>query len=398
MLSEAFLKRVLMFIGVILSGLITLIFISTPDSLQVPVPDSVPSITTKSTLNREFDEAKQFFETSIQQSINGATLAAVISWSPNNKYILTNLRLTDQNGGRTKPYIMDLFQKKYVEVPNATWIDQASWAGSKLAYQTADGYAYFNIETGESKTFGKKVGTAPPVFSSDGSYIAYVEDGIVVYSLKANQSIKLTNGVTDMPALWRSDAKSLFIFSNPESSSQKATLSLLKIGTREKQFIIELPQPAKRAQWIMSDQSALLTLGADDGSYDYGYVVSNHDLTLVAETSEGIAFTSNRDKQVATLKGNKISVYNSTIIKTFEAKRSEKSRVVYFSLLPNNATFLVREKGTKYDSALLNLKTLVETTLEGMTVPYALISPNGRSAITVKDGNSSAQFIDISNR
>ncbi|MEN9582624.1 MAG: hypothetical protein RL641_578 [Candidatus Parcubacteria bacterium] len=385
-----------MFIGVILSGLITLIFISTPESLQVNVPDNIPTITTKSAQKREFDEAKKFFESSIKSKIPGASLAAVVSWSPNSKYILTDLRFADSASIRTKPYIFDLANKEYIEVPNTDWIDTASWAGSKVAYATESGFGVFDVATNTSETFGNSSENIDqPIISADGSYVAYADKGIMVYSLKASKSIRLTSNSEDVPALWKTDNKTILIYTASESKSAKATLVELHIGSRELTKITDLPQSPKRAQWVERDQLALFTLGHDDNSFDYTYDFSNDTLTLLAETSEGLAFTSTKDKEIATLKGNKISLYDNHAVKIAEAKRSEKSKVVNFSLVPSKSVFLIREKGKKYDSAIFNIDFAQETVLENLWLPYAIIAPNGKSAITVEEGNDAAHFIDI---
>ncbi|MBP9852046.1 MAG: hypothetical protein KBC67_02170 [Candidatus Pacebacteria bacterium] len=400
MVSESFLKRVLMFIGFILSGLITLIFISTPESLQVPVPDSVPTITTKSSLAREFDEAKLFFESSIKTQIPGSSLASVVSWSPNSKYILANLRFIDPSGGTTRPYIMDLSRKLYVVVPNATWIDAASWSGTKIAYVANNGYSYFDVETNESATFGSPVSAGPvvdlstPVISGDGAYIAYNAGGLAVYSLKASKSIQLNQHNDDVPLLWKSDDKTLLISTG---AGAERSLSEFHIGTRALRTIAALPQSISRAKWVAKDQLALLTLGFDDGYFDYAANLKTNSLSLLAETTEGIAFTSAREREMATLKGNKITLYGSEGEKKIEAKRTDKSRISNFELLPSPLALFVREQGDAYDVATFNMTTLIETAVEDIWLPYVIVSPNGKSAVTVKEGNDSAQFVDLPN-
>ncbi len=400
MISEAFLKRVLMFIGVILSGLITLIFISTPKSLEVPVPDELPQITTSSSLNQEFEEAKQFFALPVSDSVPGASIASVISWSPDNKYIVANLTIKTEAKTQTAVYLLDLSRKQYVQVPNVIWADTVSWAGTKLAYNTETGYGVFDADTHVSSTFGGTSNSSLPVISSDGEYVAYADNGIVIYSLNTAKSIRLTSNPTDIPALWESDNKTLVIFTQDETETSLAASSLaeLHIGTREIKIIAQLPQSPKLAQWVARDQLALLTLGAADGYFDYTFNFLDGKLKLLAEISEGIAFTSTEDREVATFKGNKIAIYDERAEKIVDAKRSSKTKVVNFSLLPSLSAFLVREKNARYEASLFNIVTSTETVLGDMWLPYAIIAPNGQNAVTVQEGNDSVSFIEIPRR
>lgn len=397
MISEAFIKRVLMFIGVIFSGLITLIFISTPESLTVPVPDSFPTITTKSSLNREFEDAKDFFESSISDQIRGATLASVVAWSPNSKYIVTNVRISSSEKTTTKPYIFDMPNKKYIEIPNTNWIDSVSWSGSKIAYATDAGYGFFDIENSETNVFGvgEEKGNGNPIISPDGTYIAYPQDGIMVYSLRAKESIRITTNPNDVPALWKSDNKTLVIFSKTRTNTPEKILAELHIGTKAAKSITTLPQSPINATWISSDESALLTLGIDDSYFDYTYNFSSNKLTLLAETTEGLAFTSVKDRGVGTLKGNRISIYDKNGEKIQESKREEKSRIANFAMTSPYSAFLIREKGKLYDSAIFNINNSTEETLEDLHVPYVIVSPNGRSAVTISEDSDSANFIII---
>lgn len=415
MLSEPFLKRVLMFIGFILSGLITLIFISTPESLQVPVPDSVPSITTKSSQNRELEEAVAYFGAPIRTQIPGASLAAIASWSPNGKYILTNVRFIDPSGSKTKPYIFDIAGKRYIEIPNAPWIDYVSWAGSKLAYQARDGYGYFDLTTMTAKTFGMSdakviaAREAEPIFSSDGSYIAFNKNGLAVYSTRAGTTTQLNNVVDDVPLLWKSDNKTLVIATDDGSTKndslknagegnipKKQNLATFHIGTKNKQFMVSLPQPMRRAQWVARDQLALFTLGSDDGFFDYSFDVTTNKLSLLAETSEGTAFSAIRDREIGILKANKLSLYDIHGNKKLDVKRIEKSEIANVSLLPSAALF-VRVAPDGYEVAKFNIETAVETVLDTINLPYVVVAPNGKMAVTVAEESSGAQFIEIPN-
>lgn len=405
MVSESFLKRVLMFIGLILSGLITLIFVSTPDSLDVPVPDSVPSITTKSSLARELEEAKKFFESSVSDKVPRASVASVVAWSPNSKYIFANLRFIDPTGSHTKPYILDLVRKKYVEVPNGGWVDAVSWSNNSIAYQTEKGYGYFDIATGESKMFGSSNSSNnstaqgfPPIISSDGSYVAYSDNGLAVYSIKTSKAIFLTQNRNDIPLLWKADDKTLIIATTPATpgaTNQKMVLSDFHIGTRMSHELVTLPQSIKRAVWVTRNKLALLTLGFDGGTFDYGFYLATNTLSLIAETSEGIAFTGVRDGQVATLKGNKITVYDSHLEKIADAKRTAKTSVANFSLLPLSQSLLVLNKDKGYDLATFNLKTTTETMIENIWLPYVVLSPSTKNAVTVGEGNDNVHFINI---
>ncbi len=400
MITEAFLKRVLMFVGVILSGLITLIFISTPESLQVPVPDQFPTITTKSALALEFKDAKKYFETSIKEKIAGASVDSIISWSPNSKYILANLIFSekDQNNKttfRTKPYVLDMPSKTYIPLPNATRIDQVSWNENTLTYPADTGYGIFDIEKNTGQTFGSLVNGGQPVFSDDGSYVAYQENGIVLYSLKTEKSIRITNNIGDMPAVWKTDDKTLVFFRTDDVLKKKQSLMEINIGKKEIKLLADLPQSAQKANWIEKDKLVLLTLGYDAGSFDYAFDFSNNSLKLIAETSEGIAFTSVAYRQLATLKGNKISLYDVNAEKVSETKRSEKSKVANFFLLPPPSIFLIREKGASFDSSLFNLSDGTERVLKDLWQSKALVAPNYRNAIVIKKGGSSVEFVDI---
>jgi hypothetical protein len=394
MITEGFLKRVLVFIGVILSGLITLIFISTPESLDVPVPNQIPSITTKSSQNRELDEAKKYFESSLASELPGASLVAVVSWAPNGKYILANMRFDEKNGNRTMPYILDLGAKKYIPVPNANWIDVVSWSDDVMTYPAQTGYAIFDIQNSTGRTFGSLVNGGRPVFSGDGSYIAYPENGIVLFSTKTNKSIRLTTDMADTPALWKNDSKAIVIFRAGDTTSS-ASLVEMQIGTRESTQLATLPQLAVDATWVIKDQLAKITLGFDDGYFDYAFDFTDNSLKLLAETTEGIAFTSVGPRAIATFKGNRISLYDSRAMKISETRRTERSRVVNFSLLSQTTALLIRESDTGYEAATFNLISGAETPVEEMWLPYAVIAPNNRSAVTVPEGNDRAQFIEL---
>lgn len=391
-----------MFIGVILSGLITLIFISTPTSLEVPVPDELPQIVTSSSLNQEFEEAKQFFSIPVSQSIPGASIASVISWSPDNKYIVANLSIKDISETQTAVYVLDLNRKQYIKVPNVRWLDDVAWAGTKLAYATESGFGVFDADSLASATFGINDNAALPTISSDGEYVAYPENGIMIYSLNTAKSIRLTSGQNDIPALWQSDNKTLVIFTQQNQkktgSSSASSLAELHIGTREINILTELPQSPKLAHWVARDQLALLTLGTADGYFDYTFNFLNQKLKLLAEISEGIAFTSYEDREVATFKGNKIVIYDERAEKIIEAKRSSKSKVVNFSLLPSLSVFLVTEKDARYETSIFNLVTNVETALGDIWLPYAIVSSNGQNAVTVQEGNDIVAFVDIPKR
>lgn len=401
MVSESFLKRVLMFIGLILSGLITLIFVSTPDSLQVPVPDSVPSITTKSSIARGFEEAKVFFESSVREQVPRASVASVVSWSPNGKYIIANLRFIDPTGGSTKSYVLDLGRKKYVEVPNAKWIDTVSWSNNAFAYQTEKGYAYFDVATGETKTFGGTTDTFPPIISSDGSYIAYTNNGLAVFSIKTSKAIVLTQNIQDIPLLWKADDKTLVISTTDTVSTSsdgemtKNKLAEFHIGTRAMRDIVALPQPVKQATWVAKNALALISLGADDGTFDYGLDFSNGNLSLIAETSEGIAFTGSRDGKIATLKGARLTLYGAHLEKISDLKRTSKGNIANFFLLPPTRALLFIEKDKGYDIATFDMETSVETVIKNIWLPYAVLSPTGKNAVTVNAGNDNVDFFDI---
>lgn len=420
MISEAFLKRVLLFIGVILSGLITLIFISTPDSLEVPVPDQVPSIVTKSSLTRDFDEAKTYFESSVAAEVPGASLASLVSWSPNGKYVVANMRFTDPTGSRTRPYVLNFATKKYTAVPHTNWIDYVSWAGSSMAYATEKGFAVYDIERDTGGAFGGEHGNpiSTPVISFDGSYVAYSDGGISVYSTKAKKTTRLSSNTGDIPLLWQKDNKTLVVETAgngaaietvPKNSTQYS-LATLHIGTRVLTPLVVLPQNAKQATWVVRDQLALLTLGSDAGSFDYSYNFSKNTLKLLAETSEGIAFTTvDNNRGIVTLKGNKVTVYDGHAEKINEVKRVAKSRVVLFAIIPNGHAFIVREKvngasennsktatiSQMYEAALFNFADGTETYLADLVLPYAIIAPNGKVAATIEDGNGNTQFIEI---
>ncbi len=399
MFTESFLKRVLMFIGIILSGLITLIFVSTPESLQVPVPDQLPPITTKSALARDFAEAKQFFEAPVVAQVAGASFKNIVSWSPNGRYIVANLRFADPSGEHTKPYILNLQTKQYIAVPNADYVDEISWTDDTMTYLTERGYAYYDVLGDSGKAFGEinkdalgNVVIANPIISNDGAYIAYSDGGLFVYSIKTGKSIRLTTNQSDKPALWHADNKTIIFFSSSQTPNE-ATLSEIHIGTRQTVILADLPQPAKTATWIAREQVARLTLGYDDGSYDYAYDFSNKNLKLFAETSAGVAFTDVVNKTLATFKANTVAVFDTSFTKISEVKRTEKTSVVGFDLATPNLAFFVRENDTTYEAASFDLSSGIETALGAMTSPRAIVAPNGRSAVTV--GSKSALFIDI---
>lgn len=300
-----------MFIGFILSGLITLIFISTPESLQVPVPDSVPSITTKSSLNRELEEAKQYFGSSIKAQIPGASLASVVSWSPNSKYILANVRFIDPSGPRVKPFVLDITRKQYVEVPSATLLDTVSWSGNKIAYATETGFGYFDIVTNQSKVL-TTAGETQPIISSDGSYIAYNNNGLAVYSVKTNKVTQLSQNKNDVPLLWKADDKTLIISTG---ENKKPTLAEFHIGTRAQVALTQLPESLAQAVWVSKDELVLLTLSVGDSYFDYAYDFSDAALTLLAETTEGTAFVAHRDREIGIVKGSRITTYDNHVEK-----------------------------------------------------------------------------------
>lgn len=393
MISESFLKRVLMFIGFILSGLITLIFISTPESLQVPVPDSVPSITTKSSLNRELEEAKQYFGSSIKAQIPGASLASVVSWSPNSKYILANVRFIDPSGPRVKPFVLDITRKQYVEVPSATLLDTVSWSGNKIAYATETGFGYFDIVTNQSKVL-TTAGETQPIISSDGSYIAYNNNGLAVYSVKTNKVTQLSQNKNDVPLLWKADDKTLIISTG---ENKKPTLAEFHIGTRAQVALTQLPESLAQAVWVSKDELVLLTLSVGDSYFDYAYDFSDAALTLLAETTEGTAFVAHRDREIGIVKGSRITTYDNHVEKKTEVKRTEKNRIAHFSLLPSPLAMFVREQDGGYEVAAFNLQTSIETVVDTIWLPYTIVSPNGRTAVTVSEGSDAVQFVELPN-
>ena len=140
-----------------------------------------------------------------------------------------------------------------------------------------------------------------------------------------------------------------------------------------------------------------MTLSVDDSYFDYAFNLTTAELSLLAETTEGTAFVSQRDREIGIVKGNKIIVYSSTLSKKLETKRSEKSRIANFSLLQSPMTMFIREQGTGYDVATFNLQTSVETAIDSISMPYAILAPNGRTAITPRDGGDSAQFVELPN-
>jgi hypothetical protein len=251
MITEAFLKRVLMFIGVILSGLITLIFVSAPEPFQVPVPVELPSIPTKSAQIKEFELAKSFFENPIAETISGATLSSLVDWSPNGKYVLGNVRFGSGDTVRTQPYILDMLRRLYIAVPNARWIDTVSWAGTKMAYEINPGYGVFDIATSEAVTFGTTVafGT-PPKISPDGTKIAYGNKGIVAYSLLSHTDTRMTSTEGDTPVVWFSDSKRLIFSRAVIGKKTGSDLYIYDIRTKVPKKIGTFDKPFKRAEWV----------------------------------------------------------------------------------------------------------------------------------------------------
>jgi hypothetical protein len=398
MITEAFLKRVLMFIGVILSGLITLIFVSAPEPFQVPVVNELPQITTKSAQIKELEIAKEFFGKPIETTLSGSTLSSLVSWSPNGKYVLANVRFGSGDTVRTQPYVLDMLRRLYVAVPDARWIDTVSWAGTKLAYEMESGYGVFDVATGEANTFGTTASYGPPPkISFDATKVAYANKGVVLYSLLSHSDTRITSTDGDVPAVWFLDNKRIVFARNSiNNKSAKSDLYTYDIRTKIPKKIATFDKPFKRAEWVERDSILLLTLGYDDGNFEYLYNVDTGDKKFIAETSEGRAFTSVGNGSVAVVEGKLLSLYDKTFTVTKSTTLTEKGRINSMTLLSKEKVVIVRDAGVDVSSvSLFDFNKNSETALDTIWLPYVVSAPDGLSLATVARGNQSAQFIDV---
>ncbi len=397
MFNEGFLRRVLMFIGVILSGLITLIFVATPEPFDVPVPDDFPNITTKSGRIQQLSIAENYFDNPIGDAISGATLSSVVSWSTNSRYLLTNVKISTAEGTKTQAYVLDLVRRLYVPVPNASWIDTASWYGTRLLYQTDTKYAVFDIATGESHTFGGGNIFGKPLFSPDGTKVAYADHGIIFYNLATQKNVRISHDDGDVPVLWYMNGRKLLFTKKIESGAVKKDVVYQydfdkKIATP----LTPLDKPFKQATWLVRDEVAFITLGTDDGNFEYLYNVTTGESKFITETSEGRAFVSTQDDMLVVVEGKVATLYSKTLDIVKKNILATKGDVRSVILLSNQRLIVVQ--GVAHDASvvtLVNMEKKTETKLADIWLPYVFASPDGTSLATVATGNVAAKFIPV---
>ena len=399
MFTQSFLKRVLMFIGIILSGLITLVFVAEPEPFSVPTLDQIPSITTKSTLVMEFNEAKSFFEEPVQNSIPGATLSAIVSWSPNGKYVIANMKFIEKNDIRTQAYVLDFDNHSYVAVPNAKWIDSVSWAENKMTFVSNSKYAVFDVLSRKYESFGKSFGDSFPLISPDGTKIVYAEGGLYYYSIQSGKSFRLTSDQSDVPALWMSDSgELLYVRTIRDLKTKEAISSLIDLDLKphkERQVAI-LEKPFKNAKWLSNGETALLTLGFDDGIFDYIYYIKTGQKKFISEASLGSALVDEFSNKIAIVSGKQVSIKDETLANIADATLPGNESVTMARLLIDGKILLVRNVSiSSYKISLFNPANGEEQKIGETWLPYVVLSPNQRSLISVAEGNTGVKFFEI---
>ncbi len=283
---------------------------------QQPVLETEqPSVSSGSYIERgtqeKFEKALETYNLKISQFHNQ------VFWSPDNRFVLLSGEKQEEGGDITiGTYLIDFANETFVPVKDDYLLSEPTWSKDYVAF-ASNGVYLFDLNKYEKIRASERVQAVAPIFTNDGTKLAYADQGVIVYGIATKTNTRLTDKPSDIPQAWYSDNAHIVYFRNTgtalsDGAGQTQTLSILDTTTKESKDIkVGKEKKFQTARWITQDEMLHVVAGFDDGAFDYIVRPNTGVATFIAETSDAlnhIAFGQNKIF-ISNMKG-KFTIYD----------------------------------------------------------------------------------------